>query len=548
MDSDKKKMFRVQGRDIPVPVDDSGVRAGHSPPSASDCQIPPVNPQAQVFSDATVLQTNLPPAISQKADGGKEEGLYSKVVQKENAFERRDSISRTPPRKNSGATNEASLCSTPTVANFDKKVMHTYEISTSEEEESNSQHKRTTEALIEIYEQKKKKKRMSESPRVIQQSDIQPTAYLTKLKTKIDQIEKFSIDKTNFQKDIKGWIKQTSSIMRGVIEEYKYENLGLINLKQEYQAYKKEQEEKYLKLKNDLEKLKEKQKMVASETRSEQLQKPTICTKCRNNLEENNTEPEIDLDIENVETYEDFVEISKKNWHSKCFTNTKLEYLDILQCKADNITFILENKTNTRDNNEKRILKRFPELTEGEGYDCSGGRIVAVEQVTTLRTKVGTNVKKKNILGAFYDPTEDEYKRQEDLYEILKGFKQFVEKQDNKNLVIQNPKDVREETMIKLTEAVFHSSQYEVKIMISSKEQGKLTRKRGEAVLIENGSGDVEITYAETVKKLKEELKDEETKNKILQVKKTIQGKVLIKVKDNAKSVKEAVAKIVQNC
>ncbi|KAJ3661369.1 hypothetical protein Zmor_005767 [Zophobas morio] len=144
-----------------------------------------------------------------------------------------------------------------------------------------------------------------------------------------------------------------------------------------------------------------------------------------------------------------------------------------------------------RDNNEKRI--------------------VVVEQVTTLRTKVGTNVKKKNILGAFYDPTGDENKRQEDVYEILKDFRQFVEKQDNKNFVIQNPKDTGEETMIKLTEAVFNGAQCSVKIMSSSKEQEKLTRKRSEAGLIENGSGDVEVTYAETLKKLKEEMKGQNT-------------------------------------
>ena len=68
-----------------------------------------------------------------------------------------------------------------------------------------------------------------------------------------------------------------------------------------------------MKLKNDLEKLKEKQKMVASETELKLSQKSTICTKCRNNVEENNTEPEIDLDTENVQTHEDVVKISKKN-------------------------------------------------------------------------------------------------------------------------------------------------------------------------------------------------------------------------------------------
>lgn len=51
-------------------------------------------------------------------------------------------------------------------------------------------------------------------------------------------------------------------------------------------------------------------------------------------MEETNAELKIDLDKEKFQTYEDLAKICNKNWHRKCFANTKVEHSDILQSKA----------------------------------------------------------------------------------------------------------------------------------------------------------------------------------------------------------------------
>lgn len=105
------------------------------------------------------------------------------------------------------------------------------------------------------------------------------------------------------------------------------------------------------------------------------------------------------------------------------------------------------------------------------------------------------------------------------MYDILCKIKLILNNIKEKQTKIVNPKRISIGVMRKIIKVIFHRTQFKIKLISNKDDENKIGGK-SEAILI-NRSKD---SYAETLKKLKENLREDKMFDSIIGVRKTLKG------------------------
>ncbi|EEZ99145.2 hypothetical protein TcasGA2_TC012926 [Tribolium castaneum] len=268
------------------------------------------------------------------------------------------------------------------------------------------------------------------------------------------------------------------------------------------------------------------------------------CPKCRS--AETKAAIEVDFKRLNIQTYKDFQSFAEKKWTPNSFKKTTIDASDPLKGDAEHLVIFCDLDAKRRTKLSRRVINRFPEILEGEEYAREGGKYAQIEQETIYKSKDGTNNKKrKTITVAYFDPTRQDRRNKEDIFNILKELKDCIKNDDVQETVVAMalPQGIETEQTRKILECIFYNTNCRIIVKDSDKKNTKdRNRKSGQAIIID-GSSD---TFADTLKKIKEVVKDEDQLERIQKVQRTAKGDLMIKIAGEAKPIKDQIEEVLQ--
>lgn len=109
----------------------------------------------------------------------------------------------------------------------------------------------------------------------------------------------------------------------------------------------------------------------------------------------------------------------------------------------------------------------------------------------------------------------------------------ICEDYERRELTVAAPQIIKAENMKKILEAIFHQTDFKLTLKTTREKKDNYERKKNEGnniIVFEANT----MTYADTIKKLKEGLKDSDTLEHIKGVRKTMSGKVMIEISEQA--------------
>lgn len=141
-----------------------------------------------------------------------------------------------------------------------------------------------------------------------------------------------------------------------------------------------------------------------------------VCKKCTENTE-------FTLQNQKLETYREY-KVEGRNWTKESFTNTEIE--DYMKCEDENITFFCDKEKKRRTKIEKAYLNRYAELAKGAEIACGNNYYRIIKQRTTFYNKeMEEETKEKVITAVFFDPTKQDGRSKEDVFNTMKHMKQL---------------------------------------------------------------------------------------------------------------------------
>ncbi|XP_069359584.1 uncharacterized protein [Maniola hyperantus] len=437
-----------------------------------------------------------------------------------NPFARKDSIRRTPP-------GTGKLTNPPV----------------EEEQTGDTEEQKNTDTRKETptSEDRPKKRKKLSSPITQQVGEIQPSTELTKLKARSDALNTFTKDNKNVHKEIKKFAMEIASLVKQAITRHKHDTYTIQELRKELQEYRETQECRYTKLENELQELR-----IAYEKRFQDIEnhggdKEHNCYKC------SGQENKFNLNKSKINNYEELAEVIELDWSEDSFKNVQTDHGDLFNNTFENVVYFCDKNKERQTKTGKRILNRHPELSEGERIACNGGGYTSIKQHTTFNTKEGGHVREKNIIAFFYDPTKQEDQTQRDVFQLCQELRKLSEEYETRRITVVAPQTIKTGNMKKILEATFQVTEFSLILRTRKKKKEYKERKKNAGdnniIVIESK----EATYADTVKKLKDGLKNSDTLEYIKGVKKTSSGKVLVRVSETADK-DDVINKLIENC
>jgi hypothetical protein len=421
-----------------------------------------------------------------------------------NPFKRRDSIRRTTPGSPAIADCKESVEEAHSVGSTKLTTPHTTE---------NSDDGNTTEVFTP--EQRAKKRRKRSSP-PLDRAVIVDDVGLKPLANKVEEMCTFISSNKNVHKEIKKFAVEIKSLVFQAATEMKSTKEELKDLKKEFGDYKLENEKRLRKLEN----------------------KHDDSPKCANCRTERVV---LDRAVIDDDSFESFAKIADKKWEADCFTNVYADFEDLFKAENEYVFAIVHDDDNANKSSlTKKIFSKYPELEEAEKIPCKEGSLVELER--TSKTKIGTKTYETiRTITMFFIKKED-LNKTDKMFNILKEIKCRVQKNSIKNLTISPSQGMQNDTLMKMTEFLFHGSGTKVtlKLVKENKKTPQLRKERGEVIFIDTEKG----TYAETLMKMKASLTEGE-KNSITNIRETRNGQVLLKLKNDAEAVSDSLRKIV---
>ncbi|CAH2215944.1 jg816, partial [Pararge aegeria aegeria] len=320
------------------------------------------------------------------------------IQEVENPFLRRDSIKRTPPA----------------LENLQRP--HESEIHQPSHTERPENEIKSREETSPSDDRPKKRKKLS-SPFALQLGEIKPSIELAKLKLRSDELYNFTRSNKNVHKEVKKFAMEITSLVKQAITRHKHDTYKIQELQKELQEYRETQESRYSKLENELQELR-----LLNEKRFEGLEKDRreYCYKCSLGNIYNSQ----NLEINN---YEEFSKVVGQIWAEDSFKNIRIDHGDPFKITAENVVYFCDETMERQTRMGKRILSRHPELMEGNKLDCNGGRYTSLRQQTTYKTMDGDQMKEKNIIAFFYDPTKQDGRTQCDVFHMCQKLRDMSE-------------------------------------------------------------------------------------------------------------------------
>ncbi|KYB24568.1 hypothetical protein TcasGA2_TC031704 [Tribolium castaneum] len=136
-------------------------------------------------------------------------------------------------------------------------------------------------------------------------------------------------------------------------------------------------------------------------------------------------------------------------------------------------------------------------------------------------------------------------RNKEDIFNILKELKDCIKNDDVQETVVAMalPQGIETEQTRKILECIFYNTNCRIIVKDSDKKNTKdRDRKSGQAIIID-GSSD---TFADTLKKIKEVVKDEDQLERIQKVQRTAKEDLMIKIAGEAKPIKDQIEEALQ--
>ena len=448
---------------------------------------------------------------------GREEKMMSEMLvidAEKEIFARKPRVVRSPAKEITRETTEESVLLTPT-----RVRAATWGCSV-----------RGTVAQME-GEYAKKRKYTEDSPPKTQVTSITEVEHklISKLRSKTDDLNKFVKENKNVHKEIKAWATEINSIVNRVTNEYKNEKEVISERRQKAEERIRNQEEIIRTLRNDIICMKEEQ--IRHLEQIKKLEKELARQVSKEGQNGGTIEPQFDLNEIEISTYEEFVNVQDKNWTPSSFVCTEIKTEDPAKCNDGNMILFMDIEPKRRTRISKMFLNRYPELLHGEKIECQGGSYVAIEQTVSYLIQKTQKKMTRRLTTVYYDPTKQDGRTEQDVFHILKEMTKIINTAEEKMATIVCPVGILGEKFRKMVEVNYHNMGYKINIILSrrnDKEEERQRKKRGEAILIRK---DDSVSYADTVRKLKEGLKEEQlVKENIKGVRKTKNGELLIKI------------------
>lgn len=172
---------------------------------------------------------------------------------------------------------------------------------------------------------------------------------------------------------------------------------------------------------------------------------------------------------------------------------------------------------------------------------------MAFEQKVTFHTKTGLNSKVKRVAAVFHDPSKQGGESEKDLYSLNVEIKRLCEEWGTEEVSMTLPQGIPPEKLRKMVETIFHDTSITVTLRAlrgELKARGRpLNNRGGTAIIVDVG----ETTYADTLKKLREDIQDEEVLKEIKKVRKTVKGDLLLTVTEHGEKVRKKVVEVLKD-
>ena len=390
----------------------------------------------------------------------------------------------------------------------------------------------------------KKKRRAIESPQLENCTD----ETMERLRKVAKELVNFNNENKNVHKTVKKLSKTIYDITR--------ERKGGEVCRQLTDRYGKDQET--TEIETQLEEIKQKMAQMEEEynnriTEQEKIiaelkmtATDNLCQKCKNGVNK-----EIDLSETITETYEDFVRIKDERWTESSYRATTMETENTTKVWGDNLIIFWDQVEKNRSNRCKEVIKSYPEVLETEKVTSQGGEYAEIKQCITYRTANGIRTKGRSIVTIFYDSTLEEMQKERDMFDILTEIKRLSISEKRQNLEIVLPQEESITKMRKMIEAILKETNIKATLIAKTKWGGKnLTShplNRGEAILVTLGKTENQTNdYAETLKKIKSNIKDDMLLKEIKSVRKTAKGDLIVSTKEGSGKLTEKIQGILQ--
>jgi hypothetical protein len=340
---------------------------------------------------------------------------------------------------------------------------------------------------------------------------------LEELSKKVDELCTFTKKNKTVHNEIKNYATEIQSLVFQAASQLKNNKDELTALKWEFDKYKKDQERRFRSLED---------KFLC----------PQECSTCMKNTI-------LELCKEYTDfSYEEFTKCIKRRWTEACYQRVRIDTGDLTSVETENVYYQSQNDDSENMWFKKKILRKYPELSEAEVMPLEYGKCTEMEQRSFIRMAHETREKIRRI-SLFITPDHEENKTPlEKTFMTLKEMKKKAIESKILHLTIALSPKLDNEMLKKMTEFVFCDTTINV-ILKLPYNTTKITNNRketAEKIVIDTGRE----TYADTLSKIKQGLTKEE-KDQITNVKETRNGQILLRIKNNAGEISGVLKKII---
>jgi hypothetical protein len=308
------------------------------------------------------------------------------------------------------------------------------------------------------------------------------------------------------------------------VNQCNFDSVRLMELKEEFEEYKRKQDKKFNKLESELENIKKNRRLTDEST--------TGPCKCSQSIK-------VNLNLRKVEaSYQDFVSIVHEEWTNDSYTPVGEDKEDAITIDTEDAFYFCNLEETNKTNLTRKVLNKYPEIKEGQKIPCKGGSYTTLEQHSYIKTNTGKVAKIKRITAIFYDNDEE----LENIFNICGEIKNLALNADANRITVATPTTMKTDLAKKIIEYVFHDTEVRVVLKISRDARPKPAKKKDETIIIDKEAE----SYADTLKKIKEGLNQDE-KSLIKNVRETKKGNIVIKVDKDAKEVSNMIGKVLEN-
>lgn len=231
--------------------------------------------------------------------------------------------------------------------------------------------------------------------------------------------------------------------------------------------------------------------------------------------------------VDRVKTYEEHLVQTENHWREEEYKNTEIEEGNPLDIEGEMVKVVLvgPKEIKMESNIQGAYSRRYPELVSiKENFG-----IIDQEYKIRVKGEVQPKIRRTKIIKMVFDG------REEDLFVKLLELKEETEM--DKLVVMHEVDGMSVENLRKMVEGVFHETGTQVKIYtkLGTNTRKQVRERKTYALMV----GNKDKTYNETLSQVKNSLKDEQNVGKVIGMRSTREGKLLIVMEKDDEAVEK---------